>query len=60
MFKSKANWTGVVMVVAGALKMLAPEWADAIGLTMPAEGLIGSGLGLVFLRLGIAKNGTGV
>ena len=59
MLKSKTLWTGVAMVLIGAASFVLPDLGTSLGVGESPTALIGSGLGLIFLRLGIAKNGTG-
>jgi hypothetical protein len=57
MLTSKTVWAGIAMAVAGVVKMMWPELVPFI------EGdpalLVGTGLGFIFARFGIAKNGLG-
>lgn len=60
MLKSKTVITGAVMAVLGVLALLVPDVVQPLGLGTDPGTMIGTGLGLIFMRLGIAKNGTGV
>lgn len=57
MMQSKTVWTGLAMVAAGLLKMVMPEVVTFIDADPSL--MIGNGFALIFLRLGISKNGVG-
>lgn len=55
MQKSKSVWVGAVMVLIGLGSMAFPDYAQTLGATGDPLQMIGTGLGIVFLRFGIAK-----
>ena len=57
MLQSKTVWTGLAMVVVGVVKMAFPEVVSFIDADPSV--VIGNGFALIFLRLGISKNGVG-
>jgi len=59
MLKSKTVWTGVAMVAVGLLSMVLPDLAVQMGFATDPLQMIGTGLGLIFVRLGIAKSDPG-
>lgn len=59
MLTSKTVLTGIAMVLIGAASFFLPDLAASIGITTDPTLMIGNGLGMIFLRFGIAKNGTG-
>ena len=63
-WNSKTFWVGMAMVVSGLVMKLFPEHAFVAEIIsqfygdFPAGTLIANGLGLVFVREAIAKNGV--
>ncbi|MGI9489048.1 MAG: hypothetical protein ACR2RF_24820 [Geminicoccaceae bacterium] len=60
MATSKSIWVGLAMIAAGFVALLLPEAGSAIGVTGDPTQMIGTGIGIITLRLGIAKNGKEV
>ena len=56
MFQSKTIWTGIAMVALGVVKMAFPDVVSFIDADPTV--VIGNGFALIFLRLGISKNGV--
>ena len=56
MFQSKTIWTGIAMVAVGVVKMAFPDVVSFIDADPTV--VIGNGFALIFLRLGISKNGV--
>lgn len=56
MMQSKTVWTGVAMVAIGIAKMMFPDVVSFIDADPTV--VIGNGFALIFLRLGISKNGV--
>ena len=54
---SKSVWVGLAMIAAGFIALVLPEAGSAIGVTGDPTQMIGTGIGIITLRLGIAKNG---
>ena len=57
MMQSKTVWTGIAMVALGVVKMVFPDVVSFIDADPSV--VIGNGFALIFLRLGISKNGVG-
>lgn len=60
MQSSKSIWVGVAMVLAGGVEIVATALGSPIGISADPATMIATGLGIVTLRLGIAKNGKEV